>query len=260
MSVLHQIFERKHEEVKEARGEISQRDLISIVKGLPPTLPFLEALKAAPRDIALIAEIKRASPSQGVIRENFDPAEIARAYERSGASALSVLTDRHFFGGSPQNIAIAKEAATLPCLRKDFIDDPYQIYEARAWGADAVLLIVAALEGAQLTELMGLATEMGMDSLVEVHNEAEANLALAARCELIGVNNRDLKDLSTDISVTERLGPMVAPRAFMVSESALETRADIDRARNAGAKAVLIGTSFCAAPDVEAKVREVTGW
>jgi indole-3-glycerol phosphate synthase len=203
--------------------------------------------------------VKKASPSKGVIRADFDPEAIAAAYARAGAAALSVLTDVPHFQGSPAYLKIAREASGLPVLRKDFLYDPYQVLEARAWGADAVLLIVAALEDAQLRDLQAFAHELGMDALVEVHTAEETERALAAGCPLIGVNNRDLGDFRTSLEISDRLLPRIAPHALAVSESALETRADLDRVRAAGARAVLIGTTFCAAPDIEGKVREVMG-
>lgn len=214
-------------------------------------------MKSAPGDLALIAEVKKASPSRGLIRPDFDAAEVAAAYARAGAQALSVLTDETYFQGSAENLVRAREAGGLPCLRKDFINDPYQIYEARAWGADAILLIVAGLDDASLADLHRLAVELGMDVLVEVHTDEETDRALALGAPLIGVNNRDLTDFRTTLGTSDRLLPRISPHAFAVSESALESRADLDRVHAAGAGAVLIGTAFCAAPDIEAKVREV---
>jgi indole-3-glycerol phosphate synthase len=221
---------------------------------------FRAALADARPSLALIAEVKRASPSKGVIRPDFDPVTIAQAYEAAGAHALSVLTDERYFGGSLENLRRAREATRLPCLRKDFLLDPYQLYEARAWGADAVLLIVAGLEREQLAELHALALELGMDVLVEVHTLEEAETALGLGAELVGVNNRNLTDFRTDLSISEQILPLLAGRALAVSESALETCADLERVRAAGARAVLIGTAFMAAPDVGGKVREVMGW
>jgi indole-3-glycerol phosphate synthase len=172
---------------------------------------------------------------------------------------LSVLTDIPHFQGAPDYLAIARTASGLPALRKDFLYDPYQLYEARAWGADAILLIVAALDDVQLRDLQALAGELGMDALVEVHTAEETDRALNIGCPLIGVNNRDLGDFRTSLTISDNLLPRIAPHALAVSESALETRADLDRVRDAGARAVLIGTTFCAAPDIESKVREVMG-
>lgn len=257
MNVLLRILARKADEVAEARERVPLETLKKNAEGADAPRGFLTALREAEGDLTLIAEVKKASPSKGLIRPDFDPREIAVAYRRGGASALSVLTDEHYFQGSAENLRIARAASGLPCLRKDFIVDPYQIYEARAWGADAVLLIVAALDDALLRELYRTAVELGMDVLVEVHDEDETRRALLLGAPLIGVNNRNLGDFKTSLEVSERLIPMIAPHALAVSESALETREDLDRVRDAGARAVLIGTTFCAAPDIESKVREV---
>jgi indole-3-glycerol phosphate synthase len=259
MSVLEQIFEHKRGEVAASKARIPLVDLKQMAADAEPPRPFRRALAEAP-GLALIAEIKKASPSKGIIRESFDPREIALSYERAGAHCLSVLTDERFFQGSAENLRIAQQATGLPCLRKDFLDDPYQLVQARAWGADAVLLIVAALSAGQLQELYGEAKSLGMDVLVEVHDEQEACVALETGCDLIGVNNRNLSDFSVSLGTSERLLPLIAPNALAVSESALETRADLDRVQASGAKAVLIGTTFSAAPDIEAKVREVMAW
>ncbi|MEZ0326740.1 MAG: indole-3-glycerol phosphate synthase TrpC [Fimbriimonas sp.] len=258
MSVLERIFARKAEEVAEAKRQVPLDRVRALAEGSGPTRGFRDALLRA-SDIALIAEVKKASPSKGVIRADFDAQEIAMAYERAGALALSVLTDVDYFQGSAENLVRARAATSLPCLRKDFLNDEYQVYEARAWGADAILLIVASLDDAQLRDLHRLAMELVMDVLVEVHTEEETERALSAGCDLVGVNNRNLADFTTSLSVSETLIPLIAPHAVAVSESALETREDIERVKRAGAKAVLIGTTFCAAPDIEAKVHEVMG-
>lgn len=260
MSVLGRIYDEKRAEVAAARHATPLSDLRAAVRDVEAPRGFKRRLETSSHVPALIAEVKRASPSQGVIRSEFDPEAIARAYEAVGADALSVLTDGPNFGGSAENLRIAKRVTALPCLRKDFLFDPYQVFEARVWGADAALLIVAGLELELLVDLRDEIVGLGMDALVEVHSEAEAEVALSIGCDLIGVNNRDLKTLKTDISTSERVLPLLAGRAFAVSESALASRADIDRVANAGAAAVLIGTSFCAAPNVEAKVREVMQW
>ncbi|AIE88043.1 indole-3-glycerol phosphate synthase TrpC [Fimbriimonas ginsengisoli] len=257
MSVLERIFARKAEEVAAAKSSVPPAEIERQARAAHPTRGFLNALKHPAADLALIAEVKKASPSKGLIRPNFDVTEIARSYARAGATALSVLTDEHYFQGSPSYLRLAKEASGLPCLRKDFLNDPYQVYEARAWGADAILLIVAALSDGQLRDLHALATDLEMDVLVEVHTDDEADRALKLGAPLIGVNNRDLSDFHTTLVTSDRLLPRIAPHALAVSESALETRADLDRVKSAGAGAVLIGTTFCAAPDIEAKVREV---
>lgn len=257
MNVLDKIFAHKAEEVKAAKARVSPAEIEAAAREAGPTRGFLNALRNPQGDIALIAEVKKGSPSKGTIRPDFDPEAIAQAYARAGATALSVLTDIDYFQGSPSYLKIAREASGLPCLRKDFINDPYQVFEARAWGADAILLIVAALTDRELCDLHALARDLGMDVLVEVHTDEETDRALAVGAPLIGVNNRDLGDFKTSLGISDRLIPCIAPHALAVSESALETRADIDRVKSAGASAVLIGTTFCAAPDIEGKVREV---
>jgi len=258
MNVLDRIFAHKATEVAAAKARISPSEIEALASEASAPRGFLNALRSA-KGLALIAEVKKASPSKGLIRSDFDPTEIATAYARAGASCLSVLTDESYFQGSPENLRLARQASGLPCLRKDFLNDPYQIYEARAWGADAVLLIVASLNDAQLKDLHELAVSLGMDVLVEVHDDGETERALELGARLIGVNNRNLADFKTTLEISDRLLPKIAPHAFAVSESALETRADLDRVQAAGAKAVLIGTTFCASPDIEAKVREVMG-
>jgi indole-3-glycerol phosphate synthase len=260
MSILQTIFEAKREEVAEAKRSIPEGELSRRAQAAGSTRGFKRALEAADRMPALIAEIKKASPSKGLIRENLDPAEVARSYAGAGAHALSVLTDVQFFQGSPENLAQARAATNLPALRKDFLFDPYQIVQARAMGADAVLLIAAMLEVAQVADLREQAAEFGMDALVEVHSLGEAEKMLEIGCDIIGINNRNLDDFRTDLSITETIAPVLAGRALVVSESALKDRRDIARVARAGARAVLIGTTFCAAVDVGAKVVEVMGW
>jgi indole-3-glycerol phosphate synthase len=260
MNVLDRIFETKRREVAEAKARAPLSSLKDLAASAGPPRGFKSALAAAELKPALIAEVKKASPSKGVIRPDLDPAEVARSYERAGAHALSVLTDTDYFQGSLQNLVKARGAVGLPALRKDFICDPYQIYEARAYGADAVLLIAASLGKTELADLLALTKGLGMDALVEVHTPEEAGTALDVGADLVGINNRNLADFTTDLAITEAVAPLLNGHAFVVSESALVDRADIERVAKAGAGAVLIGTTFCAARDVEAKVREVMGW
>jgi indole-3-glycerol phosphate synthase len=260
VSVLERIFAVKHQEIAAAKARVSLAELKSTAADAEPPRGFRAALKSASRPLALIAEVKKASPSKGLIRPDFDPKLVAEAYERAGAHALSVLTDVPNFQGSPENLRIAKAVTSLPCLRKDFVDDPYQVYEARAWGADAVLLILASLETSQAQDLQALIWSLGMDALVEVHTVQEAETALAIKANLIGVNNRDLADFKTDIAYSETILPLIRDHAVTISESAMESFADLERVRTAGARAVLIGTTFCACPDIEPKVREVMNW
>jgi indole-3-glycerol phosphate synthase len=259
VSVLNRIFEEKKLEVKEAQSRVPVQELRERMQEISAPRGFRRALLAA-NGLALIAEVKKASPSKGLIRADFDPVEVATAYESAGAQCLSVLTDVPNFQGSLANLKLARDATSLPCLRKDFIYDPYQVLETRAWGADAILLIVSMLEKSQLRDLHDQATLLGMDVLVEVHDEPETDIALELQFDLIGVNNRNLKTFSTDLGVSKRLIPRIAPHAVAVSESALETKADLDQVEAAGAKAVLIGTAFCASKDIRAKVLEVMDW
>lgn len=260
MTYLSRIYATKREEVESAKARVPLSELRSLARDQAPTRGFLRALAVADRPVALIAEVKAASPSQGSIRPDLDPADVARAYESAGAHALSVLTDAPYFKGSPDNLRAARAACCLPVLRKDFLYDPYQVVEGRAMGADAVLLIAAMLTDRQIEDLHGLAAELGMDVLVEVFDESEARRAIDLKCPLIGVNNRDLSTFEVDLTVSERVLPMLRPHAFTVSESALSAQADVVRVAAAGARAVLIGTAFCASPDVGGKVREVMGW
>lgn len=263
MNVLDRIFARKREEVEAAQARVSLAELRRMVQDAPEKVGFRDALKNSPKELSLIAEVKKASPSRGMIRPNFDPVAIAEEYKRAGASCLSVLTDRDYFQGDPEYLTAAKKATNLPCLRKDFVYDAYQIYEARALGADCILLIVAGLEKTQIKDLMAVSKELGMDTLVEVHDRPEAEIAAELGCNLVGVNNRNLRDFKTDLAVSEELLPFLKkslPEAVLVSESALENLNDLARVKLAGARAVLIGTAFCASPEIEVKVKEVMGW
>ncbi|MCX8156463.1 MAG: indole-3-glycerol phosphate synthase TrpC [Verrucomicrobiae bacterium] len=223
---------------------------------------FLAALQRPRRGrrMALIAEVKKASPSAGVIRPDFDPVAIARAYEAAGADCLSVLTDERFFQGHLEYLRQIRAAVSLPLLRKDFILDERQILEAVEWGADAILLIAAILDDDRLRQLHALATAAGLAALVEVHDEAELQRALALRAPLIGVNNRDLTTFTVDLATTERLAAQLGQHAcLLVAESGIHTRADVERLERCGARAILVGESLMRAPSLEAKVAELLG-
>jgi indole-3-glycerol phosphate synthase len=256
MSVLDKIFAHKRIEVARAAAEIPLGELKARAVDVPPTRGFRRAIESK-EGLALIAEVKKASPSQGLIRDPFEPDEMAKAYERAGATCLSVLTDVDYFQGSPENLRITQAATQLPALRKDFIYDPYQVWEARLWGADAILLILASLDDDQVRDLTELANSLSLDVLAEVHDEVEAERTVRLGLPLVGINNRDLRTFKTDLSVTERIAPMLKGHATIVSESALETREDVRFVEACGAKAVLIGTTFCRAPVIEDKVREL---
>ena len=223
---------------------------------LPPR-PFRAVLRG-PR-VRLIAEIKGASPSAGTIREAFDPAGIARAYAASGAAAISVLTDARFFHGADAHLPLVRRAVDVPVLRKEFVLDPYQVYEARGLGADAVLLIVAILAPASLGDLAGLAEELGMAALVEVHTPPELETALRARAALVGINNRNLDTLETTLDVSRQLRPRVPPEVTVVAESGIEERAQVEEMERLGVDAVLVGTALMRASDPAARIRELLG-
>jgi len=222
-----------------------------------PPRGFVAALKAAQTrgDNPLIAEVKRASPSRGAIARDLDPARLARAYEKGGAACMSVLTERASFGGSLEDLVAARSACNLPVLRKDFLVTPYQIWEARAYGADAVLLIAAALDPAALVELRGLARELRLDVLFEVHSEAELEAAQPVRPDLLGINARDLKTLVVDADAFSRLSPRARGIAPLVAESGVRTPADARRYRKEGADALLVGEVLSSAADPEAATR-----
>ena len=259
--ILRQILQRKREEVATRRAATPLEELQARIAEQPVPRSFADALRAkitvnAP---AVIAEIKRASPSQGVIRDVYWPSEIAISYEKGGAACLSVLTDADFFQGTDEHLRQAREACLLPALRKDFTIDAYQVYEARSFGADCVLLIVAALEDAQLNEYCDLARELGMDVLVEAHDSAEIERALKTSAPLIGINNRDLRTFKTSIDTTLSLREKVPSDRILVTESGIRTRDDVKRLRDAGVHAFLVGEAFMRADDPGAELEKLFG-
>ena len=230
MTILDNIIAYKRREVAAAKANAPLASLAAIVRDAPPTRGFERALRRAGADgFALIAEIKKASPSKGVIREDFDPPWIARAYKEGGATCLSVLTDGPSFQGSAEHLRAVREAVSLPLLRKDFMIDPYQVVEARSWGADCILVIMACTSDNLALDLMQAAKELSLDVLVETHNQTEIDRAIALGATMIGVNNRDLKTFVTDLSVTESLARGVPPDRLLVSESGIATHADLVR-------------------------------
>jgi indole-3-glycerol phosphate synthase len=251
---LDTILANTAQEVAERSTEKPLIDVINASRAAPPPRDMLSALR---RDsVALIAEVKHASPSRGVLIAPFDPPALGTTYARNGAAALSVLTDRRFFRGHLNHMAMVREVVNVPVLRKDFVIDPYQVYEGRAAGADAILLIVAALEDGQFVDLYTLTTTLGMAALVEVHNEAELERALRlVPAALLGVNNRDLKTFEVDLNTTARLADLVPDSVTLVAESGLHTVEDVRRMGELGAHAVLVGEALVKADDIAGRVR-----
>ncbi len=259
MSVLTDIVAYKREEVAARKGLRPWSAIEALAQAQPPTRPFYDALAGCVGRPALIAEIKKASPSRGVIRADFDPASLARAYAEGGATCLSVLTDAPSFQGHEDFLVAARAAAALPVLRKDFMIDPWQIAESRAVGADAILIIMAAADDELALDLADGAAAFGMDVLVECHDEAEIERALMLDARLIGINNRSLATFETSLDTTERLAPRVPGGRLIVSESGIFTPADIARLTHAGARAFLVGEALMREQDVSAATRALLG-
>ena len=258
-TILDEIIARKYLEISQRSEKTSFSALEKLIVNREGKRDFISTLreKILSKKPAIIAEIKKASPSKGLIREDFDPVRIAEQYTEAGATCLSVLTDEEFFLGSTRYLQQARAACELPVLRKDFIVDPYQIAEAKLMEADCILLIVAALNGEQLNSLAGYAKAIDMDVLVEVHDEAELDIALAAGFELIGINNRNLHDFSTDLRTTWRLAERVPEGTLLVTESGINTAADVQAMIAKGIYGFLIGETFMRAPDPGAKLQEL---
>lgn len=257
--ILQQILRRKAEEIHQRSAMISLSRVRSVAADADPPRGFGEAIEKALQQCrpAVIAEVKKASPSQGVIRADFDPSAIARSYEAGGAACLSVLTDIDFFQGSDAFLQQARAACSLPVLRKDFVIDAYQVYEARALGADCILLIVAALGDPHLAELADLALELGMDVLVEAHDAEELERALRTSATLIGINNRNLRTFETSLETTLNLMDRVDADRVLVTESGIHLRDDVQRMRAAGVHAFLVGEAFMRAPEPGVALREL---
>jgi indole-3-glycerol phosphate synthase len=244
--ILRRILDTKRREIDAARAAVPLAEMERRARAAPPPRDFVGALRAkiAAGRAGVIAEAKRASPSKGLLRAQYDPAAIARSYEQGGAACLSVLTDRDYFQGAPEHLGAARAACALPVLRKDFTIDAYQVHEARAMGADCILLIAAALEPAAMRALEDVAFELGMAVLVEVHDARELEAALGLRTPLIGVNNRDLRTFDTRLERTLELLPRVPPQRLVVSESGIGTREDVQRLWTGGTRAFLVGEAF----------------
>ncbi len=264
--ILDKIVEDKRAELRLRRSQVSLERLRERVRDMPKCRNFYKAVtKAGGRGVNVIAEIKKASPSAGLIRSDFDPVEIARTYERCGADAISVLTDEKYFQGRLEYLTQVHEAVALPVLRKDFIVDLWQVYESRAAGADAILLIAEVLKGGELMDLMIAAAELTLTVLLEVHR---ADTLMAVRSmvgfpkagySVLGINNRDLTTMRVDLNTTARLAELVDNRNELVAESGIETRADVEKLKAVGVGAVLIGRTLCAHPDIEEKFAELFG-
>lgn len=260
--ILAEICAAKREHIRQRQSDVPERVLLQMLKSADAPRGFAKALQAKvdAGGFALIAEIKKASPSKGVIREDFQPDLLARAYAGGGAACLSVLTDAPYFQGSDRYLVQARDAVALPVLRKDFMLDPYQVLESRALGADCILLIMAALDDAQAAELEAAALELGMDVLAEVHDEAELQRVLAhLKSPLVGINNRNLKTLTVDIATSEKLAKLLPPDIQIVCESGISTHADLQRMKKAGISRFLVGESLMREADVTQATRHLLG-
>ena len=259
IDTLKEIIQKKKEEVLLSKQSLPEEQLKVKISQLAPARPFLKAINK-PRNISLIAEIKKSSPSRGVIRENFNHQEIAKIYQDCEVQAISVLTESNYFQGSLNYLNEVKGLTTVPILRKDFILEPYQVYESRFYGADAILLIADLLSKEKLSELIPLCDELDLDYILEVHNEKDLKKALSLKVPIIGINNRDLHTLEVDLKTTERLYTLIPKDKVVVVESGIKTHQDVLFLKILGVNAVLIGEAFMEAVDIRKKIEEVMGW
>lgn len=257
-NVLATIIDHKRVEVEQAKRDRPAESLQDLIQSAPPVRDFAAALKADP-DIGLIAEVKKGSPSAGIIRADFDPVTIARTYEQHGASCISCLTDERFFLGHLDYLTAIRKAVKIPVLRKDFIIDRYQVLEARAAGADCILLIAECLNDCQMRDLYFYASELGMQSLIEIYDFENADRVLELEPELLGINNRDLRTFVVELDRTIQLASQIPPTTLLVSESGIKTRADIDRIKAGGARAILVGETLMRSPDIGLAVDTLMG-
>lgn len=255
--ILDKIVADKRIELERVKKTAPLADLKARVDRRTPPLDFTLALSGS--GTRLIAEVKKASPSKGLLCPDFNPVALAKAYAEGGAAAISVLTETKYFQGSLDHLEAIRQAVKLPLLRKDFIFDPYQVYESAAYVADALLLIVAILHEKQLKELHSLSDSLGLKCLVEVHNESEVERALTCGAEIIGINNRDLNTFNVDIETTRRLRPLIPPGKIVVSESGISDRSDVQKLKEWGVNAVLVGETLVTAADIPGKIRELIG-
>ena len=257
--ILDTIIAHKRKELAIEQARVPLKDLEAKVRNLSPTRDFQEAITGS-GSVKLIAEVKKKSPSKGIIREDFHPVSIAGTYVENGAAAISILTDRHFFAGELDYLRAIRDAVDVPLLRKDFTIDPYHIYQARVAGADAILLIVAVLTASELRTFMGIATSLSLACLVEVHTREELAVALDVDAQIIGINNRDLRTFHTDIATTFELREAIPADRVVVSESGIYSREDVVRLQEAGVHAMLVGESLMRSPDIGEQVRRLISW
>lgn len=257
--ILKDIVLKKKERILQAKQNLPEEDLKAKVQNLSPCRPFIEAIHKT-RSISLIAEIKRQSPSQGIIRQDFNVQGIAKDYQDASVQAISILTEEDFFSGSISYLNEVRNIVSIPILRKDFILEPYQIYESRYFGADAILLIADLLSREKLSQLMQIANDLGLDCLVELHTEKELKKVLQLGVPLIGINNRDLHTLEVDFKTTQRLFPLIPKEKIVVVESGIKSHQDVLFLKILGVSAVLIGEAFMEAEDIKEKVKDLMGW